>query len=370
MQTDRRLASTSSRSTCCTSKTGSLFGQFQESDLTRYCPSPKIVAALPRDRWLLTSLLQKAIRRGSVDYAVAAAYCLVALEPDYVASRLSVIAYEDIGVAAVPTLLWTKQVAATIPVRTACDIICLTDCSTESRRYADELARRGLAEWIATATATTLPLIKRAVAWRFVLGLGAGGIRPNRTGDNGRKRALAAVGEAMQLPMGLVAAIHAGTGTHNLHAGLALAHELLYSTPEMVVRRSNKLPVPGRLAGGVMLCALDMYTRAGRLAYRRVLSSAPRLAAILHRDAPHGDPVECVGMLMFHIEGSLLSRRIESPASSAVQAEVENAEAIGVGFESPEGVLKVRRWLRHHQTLIDAARERVIHTVHNASSAA
>jgi replication-associated recombination protein RarA len=49
--------------------------------------------------------LQKAIRRGRVDYAVAAADSLVVLEPDYVASRLPVIAYEDIGVADLPTLL-------------------------------------------------------------------------------------------------------------------------------------------------------------------------------------------------------------------------------------------------------------------------
>ena len=138
----------------------------------------------------------------------------------------------------------------------------------------------------------------------------------------------------MQLPTELVAAIHAGTGTHNLHTALALAHELVYSTSNGAIKRGNMLPVSGRVAGGVMLCALDMYTRAGRTAYRRVLSSAPRLMAMLHRYAPRGDPVECIGMLMFHAEGSLLSRRVESPASLAVQAEVEHAEAMSVGFES------------------------------------
>ena len=109
-----------------------------------------------------------------------------------------------------------------------------------------------------------------------------------------------------------------------------------------------------------MLCALDMYTRVGRSAYRRMLSSAPRLTAMLHQYAPRGDPVECVGILMFHIEGCLLSRRVESPASLAVQVEIENAEAMRVGFETPEGVLKVRQWLHHHQHLIDTARERVL----------
>jgi MgsA AAA+ ATPase C terminal len=348
---------------------------------------------MPRDRWILTSLLQKAIRRGHVDYAVAAADSLVVLEPDYVAGRLPIIAYEDIGVADLTTLLWTKQVAATIPVqagaerrriattiagrladspksRTACDIMCLTDCSPEVGRYADELSRRGFTDWIDAAAATTQPLIRRAVAWRFILGLSAGGKRPNVAVSGGRQRALATVAEAMQLPTVLVAAIHAGTGTHNLQTALALAHELVYSTSDAAIIRGNTSLVSGRVARGVMLCVLDMYTRAGRTAYRRVLSSAPRLMAMLHRYAPRGDPVECIGMLMFHAEGSLLSRRLESAASLAVQVEVENAEAISVGFESPEGALRVREWLHHHQQLIDDARARVIGAAQTTSSPA
>jgi hypothetical protein len=74
-------------------------------------------------------------------------------------------------------------------------------------------------------------------------------------------------------------------------------------------------------------------------------------------------------MLMFHLEGSALSRRVESSASSAVQAEVEHAETMTVGFESAEGALKVRNWLGLHQPLIDAARARVIGGVHTTSAA-
>ncbi|MDP9226596.1 MAG: hypothetical protein M3P18_22700 [Actinomycetota bacterium] len=307
------------------------------------------------------------------------------------AGRLPIIAFEDVGVADLPTLLWTKQVAATIPVqteaerrriataiagrladsrksRTACDIVCLTDCSPSARHYADELSRRGLTDWIDAATASTQPLIKRAVAWRFILGLGAGGKRPNVVVGGGRQGALAIVVEALQLPAELVAAIHAGTSTHNLHTALALAHELVYSTSAVAIKRGHPSPLTGRVAGGLMLCALDMYTRAGRTAYRRVLSSAPRLTAMLHRYAPGGEHVDCVGMLMFHAEGSVLSRRVESPASRAVQAEVEHAEAISVGFESPEGALKVRTWLHRHQDAIDAARAHVIGAAQTTSS--
>ena len=117
MRTDRRRASTSRSTSRRTSKSESLFDLLQQDNQAKYHPNPKIVAALPQDRWLLTSLLQKAIRRGRVDYAVAAAAYLVTLEPEYVASRLPVIAYEDIGVADLPVLLWTKHVAATLPVQ-------------------------------------------------------------------------------------------------------------------------------------------------------------------------------------------------------------------------------------------------------------
>ena len=192
----------------------------------------------------------------------------MALEADYVATRLPVIAYEDVGVADLACLLWTKQAAATIPVqseaerrriataiagrladcpksRTACDIVCLTDCSPETRQYADELSRLGLTDWIDAATATTQPLIKRAVAWRFILGLAAGGRRPNIAVAGSRNAVLATAAEAMQLPLGLVAAIQAGTGTHNLHAALALAHELLHSTTKVATKRGNTSPLSG-----------------------------------------------------------------------------------------------------------------------------
>ena len=391
MPPDSRRAPISRSASCGTLKRGSLFDQFQDDSQPKYCPSPEIVDALPRDRWLLTSLLQKAIRRGRVDYAVAAADRLVVLEPDYVAGRLPVIAYEDIGVADVPALLWTKLAAAAIPVqsvaerrkiataiagrladspksRTVCDILCLTDCSMGASQYADELRPVRLAELINAGTDATQPLIKRAVAWRFILTLSAGGRRPSISVD-GRKAALSTAAEAMQLPARVVTAIHVGTGTHNLHAALALAYEVVHAASGVRIKRRSSR-VSERVAGGLMLCALDMYTRAGRTAYRRVLSLVPRLRDMLHRYAPQGDPVDCIAMLMFHIEGSLLNRRVESSASFAVQGEVENAEALSVGFKSEEGAAKVRTWLRHHQSLVDATRAGVIGAAQTTSLAA
>src|SRR5260221_1395547 len=51
----------------------------------------------PAVKWLLSSAVQKLIRRGRAEQAVKTALALHALDPDYLPRRLPIIAIEDSG---------------------------------------------------------------------------------------------------------------------------------------------------------------------------------------------------------------------------------------------------------------------------------
>src|SRR5690349_12424897 len=71
-------------------------------------PTTRLIAA---DRWVVSSLLQKSIRRGETQIAQDAAFTLVKLNGAAIWRRLMVIAFEDVGIGSVDAL--TTTVAAT-----------------------------------------------------------------------------------------------------------------------------------------------------------------------------------------------------------------------------------------------------------------
>src|SRR5689334_11289090 len=89
-----------------------LFGEFLASDpdeLTRGVKERLAVpipgfgrrarqrCGFPADKWLLSSAVQKLIRRGLTELAVSTALGLHTLDPAYLPRRLPIIAFEDIG---------------------------------------------------------------------------------------------------------------------------------------------------------------------------------------------------------------------------------------------------------------------------------
>jgi len=300
------------------------------------------------------------------------------LVPEYVARRLPVIAYEDVGVAALPLLVWTKHAAAAIPVlpaptrrdvaasvasrlarslksRTACDIVCLIEASDQSPHHARDLSRRNLTAWIDTAADRALPLLRRAIAVRFVLGIGVLGIRPSGSAA-GRPGALALMAAKMQLPAPLVQAVHVGRQTHNLHAALPLAYELLHAGGPPVTARGSKAALRTAEANGLLLCAVDMYTRCGRQAYRRLARANDDLHRLLRTFGGNADPASAIGILLFHREGSLLDRALVSPASEDLLTRLESLEAQRAGLADAAGVRQLTGWLQKNADIVDSVR--------------
>lgn len=376
---DRSLAPNRRPAHYCPSEDSSLFTPVEDTSRLPNEADPAVIAALPKDRWLLASLLQKTIRRGRVDLATAASALLADLVPEYVARRLPVIAYEDIGVAAPDLLLWTKRTSASLPSlciddrretaariafrlaesvksRTACDIISLLNAADETPALARELVHGATERWIAAAANRALPVIHRAVALHFALGLSVCRFRPSRSLTT-QQSALPALAAIMNLPDSVVAAVCAGSQTHNLHAALPLAHDLLHTGAQPTIKAQSRVARTNAESLGMLLCAVDMYTRCGRNAYQRLIRENAVLRRLLQNVANSADPVAVVGMLLFHAEGSLLDRALVSPATMDLLAAIEAVEARRIGFQQDSDAEPVRQWLRdnidvveHHRT--------------------
>ena len=71
-------------------------------------------AVIPSDQspWLLAALLQKSIRRGRTDLALAAANGLLAYRPERLWRRLAVIAVEDVGLGNLDSVYLAVAAAA------------------------------------------------------------------------------------------------------------------------------------------------------------------------------------------------------------------------------------------------------------------
>ena len=356
-------------------KIGSLLDQCDSEIVASARARPELLAALPRNRWLLASLLQKAVRRGRADYSAAASTVLVEMVPQYLARRLPVIAYEEIGVADPSLLLWVKQAArqltylpigdrrsfaALIAVRmaqstksrTACDIVSIIESSPDTTVEAEDLVDGNLGDWVATVANRQAPLLRRAIALRFALGLGVSGFRPSKERID-KLEAYDALATAMHLPASLMAAVRSGGQTHSLHSALPLAHDLLYGETSPVVRNQADLSGQGTASHGVLLCAVDMYTRFGRNAYQRLVRGHAALRGMLDEVANGADPVAVVGMLLFHVEGSLLDRPLVSPASTDLLAALEALEARRVGVRRSDDAESVRQWLRDNIDVVE-----------------
>ena len=120
----------------------------------------------PADKWLLSSAVQKLIRRGRAEQAVKTALALHVLDPAYLPRRLPTIAFEDISIgdlgvcfdtlhvfggqrfAANTSELEQRQILANlvyrlaqaVKSRTACDILCLALAVPEFLTIATKMA--------------------------------------------------------------------------------------------------------------------------------------------------------------------------------------------------------------------------------------
>lgn len=285
------------------------------------------------DSYVARSILQKAIRRGHIDLALAAASTLLEVDPTIFWRRMIVVILEDLGVANIELLARTVassrksfradlgnhwQIAANLVTR-ACEA---TKCQAANDLYniainePETAAQRALSakmpsgQLLYIAADQQLGVVQRAAAALAYLGEGF-----SAGTCGGDATSVARLFDALALPMNREIAdiyLQAFRATR-----LALAPLSLILLGHDGDQEGDGQPHHDHLAadtiewiGGAPAFALDQYTRPGRATINLYVDRSRAWVAFAEaNDLARKTQLIVAGELLFRVEGAVLDRR-------------------------------------------------------------
>ena len=333
------------------------------------------------DPWVASSLLQKAIRRGDADMAERAAITLHRVRGKGIWRRFLGIAFEDVGVASVETLIETAtvcsdpvwregmggderalrhvvRVLANAPKDRSPDhLIGIAFCH---RAFEDARGRAGpmsLARRIDRIGDLSLPLPERAVAAWYASGIECGDEGRVGPGDlNGLMHAFRHLG----VPAGLIDATRI--------AAIRTREPIVIMTPLLWLAATaagdahvvdGVLP-PVKMIGdsGVPAYALDKHTAIGKAAIHRLARENRAVREVLAAHVPEyrANAVAC--MTAFHVDAAPVSRRFEWTGSAELERLGVEADMAKVGVPV-EGISPLLAVVRDNLDALNAIRAKL-----------
>ena len=281
--------------------------------------------------WLAMSLLQKAIRRGDIDYTLGSAATLLETAPDRLWRRLCVTAFEDIGVGDIETIslvmagltgkAWRARnggdwrIASYLVQRMAGSVKCRAtdDLTFIAERHPDfELDRLRLTfepiPKLLDMVVSNAPLPRRALSLWYAIGTHRcrSDILRTRKGDpHGVLDALCERG----FPESLIEISRSGLakcGEIIVPFVPLLWRELQRSTSTI---EKTSLPRP-EMIGGIPAYAYNMHTREGKQAFGLFLKSDSETVRWLASIVPPAKRSFLLGHMIFRIESASVDRRL------------------------------------------------------------
>jgi hypothetical protein len=317
------------------------------------------------NRWIASSALQKAIRRGDTAIALRAALVLHREDRSATWRRLIAIAFEDVGPADLDVILETVA-GATLPRWRAvigeeavlCSIVS-TLATAPKDRGADYLmwiaakhpdlgemreicGHSSIAECLSMVLDHSRSLPDRAVAAWFCSGINFPYEQRVSGGD------LAALADAycrLGAPRDLVeATVLAARRTRQPYA-------VLVPLVWLDVQRSGLTKVedaivpPSGLVAGIPLYALDEHTRLGKRAINTLAQQSPSIRTCLQQYVPRRRWIAAAQHAAFYAEGSAVFRRLHWAQSRSlevlgIEAELSTAEVRPDGVEPLVGAIR------------------------------
>ena len=310
---------------------------FPENDLFEYvldglaeamagfaAPMPK---PLPCDRWIARSGLQKGIRRGAIDIALAALATLFEADPRSIWRHLTIIALEDVGVAGMDVIASVVTAArnrawrnahggdwavASFLVREMCDSLhCQAACDLLLRSLNDPAQDRLRGDMLEADMAQVAGVIVEAgrsaeERGMAALAMGGGLADGQRHRDPGAVFDLLGEGPSSHV----VATCRAAWRTNRNEMALLLPIVWTEWMKAPAPETSDDPMPPVVMAEGVPTYAVDQFTRIGGQVARALLDLDQQLRKLLD-DAgiTRARQPRAVGDLRFLHEGSCLARR-------------------------------------------------------------
>lgn len=318
------------------------------------------------DRWVLASLLQKAIRRDEPQWALPAAQSLLQLDPATFWRRLLVTAFEDVSfgdLALVTDMLagrskrWRASIAdewrfATYFVERMCaapkcrapnNLIEAALRDGPSKARFEQLQGRPFEEVLheMLSDGHSLPV-------RLLCALSLHGAWPDVTAhpDADAERLIEALGA--EGPPQALYTLRQGIPAIRLEHPIAMAllWDALGSTSGLVVSDDDFMP--GGMVRGIPAYSFDMHTRSGAAAIRKYCTESAELRQVLRAAGLSPNTwFAVVRHCIFDLETGLVRRRVIDPLSIELR---DHAETLGYG-RTPENARQIMDAIRSSWSL-------------------
>jgi hypothetical protein len=323
-------------------------------------PSKPIAA----DPWIVSSLLQKSIRRGETVIAQRAAFTFVQFKGAAVWRRLMVIAFEDVGIGSVDALTTTVAAAgdsawrknhggdlrlavqlagllADAPKDRSADYLCDARDHPVLADFWRAMENASLESKLSHVRDQALGLPHRAVAILSALGIGSRGDISRGTGG---LEALLITFREQGVPEELVAAT--GIAAVRTREPITAMVPLIWLTARNSKRVVRDRPIPPIVkADDVPLYTLDKHTRLGREAIWRFACENDTVRACLARFVPASQRRSAAYVAAFYVDAAPVARRLMWDQSEALEAFGIERDLFhaGVPAEGIEPLLSVMR---------------------------
>ena len=301
---------------------------------------PQLPDNLSKDPWLAASALQKAIRRSDISSALLAASVLLAVQPDRFWRRLGVIALEDIGIADLVTaydILWVAgkkvwrsdnggdyEIAARLisrlckspKSRDACDLLAIADWDSDLEVQRRTWFRASPEELAQAITDESKALSYRALAAWYLAGTKRL-LSCNLSNRDGRYKDLTAVYADIGVPAEILQITSWGAAKAREAHPVSLPLIWMNAQGAKICSCEEHPLSMGKIRGWQSE-AYDMHTRPGKRAFAVLFQNCAPLRQHISEVAPHANPVEVIGNLVFRLEGSRVDRRLTYKGSEDI----------------------------------------------------
>lgn len=284
------------------------------------------------DRWVLSSALQKAVRRGHIQNALKAAFMLKKVDTEKLWRRLSVLQMEDLSTTVANQayqVLWTAhhpswrrkckkendlikmfviRSCQSAKSRVANDLIAIANRHPAFKSAADDMSRMDFSALADIYLNDEMDIIHRAIAAWYLCG-----VYPRRLHNmkprSGDWRAFLDLHSSHDYPEDVLKLMRRGFSGGEGHSrtyGLAWKHRHQKSHNIFL---KNEIKGESPIFGGFPSEVYDIHTAIGKTAYKNITRQENALSAFIRRHLPESDHLRLLGMTIFALEGNSLHAR-------------------------------------------------------------
>ena len=335
-------------------------------------------SSIAADPWIISSLLQKSIRRGEIEIARRAALTFFKVKGSAIWRRLTVIAFEDIGIGSIDALTmivaaaddsaWRKNhggdltlavhlagVLSEAPKDRSADYLCDAKDHPMLADFWFAMENASLESRLSHVRDQALGLPQRAVAAVSAPGIGSRGEISRGTGG---LDALLAVFSELGVPEELVAAT--GIAAARTREPITVMVPLIWPVAARSKKRVCDCPIPPLVeAGGVPLYALDKHTRLGREAIWRFACENEFVRPCLARFVPASQRRSAAYVAAFYVDAAPIAQRLMWDQSEALETFGIERDLVHAGVPT-EGIQPLLEAMRANLGHLNELRANVI----------